>query len=134
MMKRTKKNTPKGYDSWYEFDFHALLPDAQVHAAQIDYVQHRVYHPDFTITRDGAVIHVETKGRFRDAAEARKYVDVQRALPANTELVFCFVRGRKPMPNSRPRKDGTRYCHAEWAENNGFRWFELDTIKEGLGL
>lgn len=132
-MKRTSKNVPAGFDSWFEVDFCETCPAAKKHADQIAYVQHRTYNPDFTVNLEGGrKIYVECKGRFRDAAEARKYVDVRDSLSPSEELVFCFVASSKPMPNSSRRKCGTRYSHAEWAEKNQFRYFELNNIPEEI--
>ena len=34
------------------------------------------------------------------------------------------------MPQAKRRKDGTKRSHGEWASDNGFRWFTVDTLPE----
>lgn len=71
---------------------------------------------------------IETKGRFRDSAEARKYIDVRAGLPDDTQLVFVFYNPKTPMPNARKRADGTKMTHGAWAEKNGFVYYTADTV------
>lgn len=114
-----------------------VLKDTVYHPNKIDYRVKHTYSPDFMVVRgdmykDNIVTYIEAKGRFRDSTEASKYKWIRESLPAGTELVFLFHSPHKPMPHAKTRKDGTKQTHAEWAERNGFRWFDEDTIKEIL--
>lgn len=124
--KRLKKKPPKGYDSWFEFDMHRLyLQGCKFHADKIEYVQVKTYEPDFIyVTDKGFRIYIETKGRFRDSAEARKYKDIRNGLGKDEELVFLFQNPRTPMPHAKKRRDGTKLTHGGWAEKEGFRYFD----------
>lgn len=73
---------------------------------------------------------IEVKGYFQDAHELQKYPSVREALGQYEELVFVFENPEKPIHFKGQRKDGTKMTHAEWAEKNGFRWFDQDTIGE----
>ena len=64
--------------------------------------------------------YIEVKGRFRTREEARKYVEIRKALGKYEDLVFVFQNPNTPMPDSRRRKDGTRYRMKDWAEKNGY--------------
>src|SRR6056300_1559528 len=90
LRKRTKP--PKGYDSWFEYDLHRKhLTGCKFHPDTLEYVQVKRYEPDFVyITPKGFKIYIETKGRFRDSAEARKYKDIRNGLGKDEELVFIF--------------------------------------------
>lgn len=127
--KRTGK-PPKGYDSWLEYDLHiGKLKGCAFHPQAISYVQEKTYYPDFTLTAGGVILYIEAKGRFRDRAEARKYVDVRKGLQGKEELVFVFQKPGVAMPGAQRRKDGTRQTHAEWAILNGFRFFSPDNVQ-----
>lgn len=118
----TTRRTVK-YDSKFEKDLHKVLKGCQYHVDMIPYVQHKKYEPDFVYINGTDTVYIEAKGRFRDSAEARKYVDIRKSLPAFTELVFVFQKPYTPMPNAKKRKDGTKFTHAQWAEKNGFTWY-----------
>lgn len=106
-----------------------VLKDFDFQSGKIPYVVPHNYRPDFV---RGTLI-IESKGRFRDSAEARKYLFIRESLPDDgTELVFLFYNPNTPMPFAKVRKDGTKFTHAEWAEKNGFRWFTKETIKDIL--
>ena len=47
MTKRTRKNIPKGFDSWLEFDLSKELRQCKFHTEKIPYVQRKTYEPDF---------------------------------------------------------------------------------------
>jgi len=125
-----KKKPPKGYDSWFEYEAHQYkLSGCECHSDSITYTQTKTYHPDFIYhTEDGYIVYIETKGRFRDFNEYKKYVDIAKSLSWVEELVFVFQDPNKPMPNAKTRKDGTKLTHGEWAEKNGFTYFTLDTV------
>lgn len=122
--KRTKRNIPKGYDSWFEYDLHQKMKQCQYHTAKVSYVQRRSYEPDFKYKN----ILIEAKGRFRTRDEARKYVDVRDSLDPIFELVFIFMNPNTAMPGARRRADGSRFTMAEWADKHGFRYFTAETI------
>lgn len=129
-MKRTKKNVPKGYDSWLEFDLTKKLKRCEYHPDKIEYTQTRMYEPDFVFYDDVTDItyYIEVKGRFRTRDEARKYVDVKRCLSNEEELVFIFQNPNTAMPFARKRADGSRYTMKEWAKKNGFAYYDPDTV------
>ena len=123
-----KGKPPKGYDSWFEYELHTgTLKTCQYHTGLVHYTQEKVYEPDFTF---GDFL-IEAKGRFRDSAEARKYVDIRKSLTVE-ELVFVFYDPKTPMPRARRRNDGTKFTMAEWADKNGFRYYTVETITELL--
>ena len=131
--KKIKRNKPpKGYDSWFEYDLHCKhLQGCKFHSEKIQYYQVKEYQPDFVyINSRGFKTIIESKGRFRDSAEARKYKDVARGLSFDEELVFIFQNPAAPMPNAKKRRDGTKLTHGEWAELNGFRFFDIYTLPE----
>lgn len=105
-----------------------IFKDFDFQGEKVAYTIPHTYTPDFV--RGNLLI--ETKGRFRDSAEARKYKHIRDALPDDgTELVFVFYNPKTPMPFAKVRKRcGTKQTHAEWAERNNFRWFTEETIKE----
>lgn len=90
------------------------------------------YTPDWTyLDRDGNAIYIEAKGRFQTRnGEPYKYLHIRDGLHKFEQLVFLFQQPHKPMPNAKERKDGTKITHAEWAERNGFDWYDSESIKE----
>lgn len=133
-----KENLLKGtgYDSMFEKHIHEnKLQESRFHSKQ-DYVSYTVphtYQPDFVLEKDGKVFFIETKGRFRDSSEARKYLFVREVLKEKEELVFVWEKPNTPFPFSKKRKDGTRATHQEWAEKNGFRnWNQTEFTVEDL--
>ena len=130
-MKRTRRNIPKGYDSWFEHDLHSKFKRCEYHVNKLTYTQVKTYEPDFVYYSGDYTIYIEAKGRFRDRAEAKKYVDVSRCLGAKEELVFVFQNPRTAMPGARRRADGTRYTMQEWADKQGFVWYTAETCPVG---
>jgi hypothetical protein len=47
MTKRTRKNIPKGFDSWLEYDLSKVLRQCKFHTEKIPYIQRKTYEPDF---------------------------------------------------------------------------------------
>lgn len=128
MTKRTRKNIPKGYDSWLEYDLEQKLRQCSYHPERIEYIQRKTYEPDFVYNAEEYTTYIEAKGRFRDRAEARKYIDVRESLSENEELVFIFQNPKTSMPAARRRADGTRLSMADWADKHGFSWYTIETI------
>ena len=127
--KRGKQKPPKGYDSWFEYELHLKqLKGCKCHSEKVVYTQVKMYFPDFIRTEGKFTIYIEAKGRFRDRAEARKYVDVRKGLGKSEELVFVFYNPHTPMPGAQRRKDGTKLTHGGWADLNGFRHFTEETL------
>jgi len=130
------KDLPKGYDSKLEYRLHqTALQDAEHHPPKSDLIPYSIDHTyeyDFRFNHDSKLYLLETKGRFRDSSESRKYLYIRNHLkdwhvfqdsPCNdVELVFIFEKASTPMPFSKKRKDGTKQTHGEWATRNGFRW------------
>lgn len=121
---KRKVKVPKGYDSKFEYDLHQVMPYCRHHPVKIPYTQHKEYEPDFVYDGHYTKYLIEAKGRFRDSAEARKYLDVRNSLHESMELVFVFQKASTPMPFAKKRKDGTKFTHAEWANKHGFTWYE----------
>jgi hypothetical protein len=132
-------NRAKGYKAdsrWEEKLRVGIFKDIKYHPQKINYVKpatNHTYEPDWRLDKGRKVIYIEAKGRFRDRAEYTKYLHVREALKANEELVFLFMKASTPMPFAKRRKDGTIRSHAEWAEKNGFRWFDEKNIHLLLG-
>lgn len=113
-----------GYDSLLEKGLHeTVLKDARFHDKndKIDYIVTHTYEPDFVVEKGGKTYLIESKGRFQDGSEARKYLFIREALNEETELVFVWQKKDTAFPFSRKRKDGTRATQEEWATKNGFR-------------
>lgn len=106
-----------------------IFKDLDWQGEKVDYIIPHKYTPDFV---KGNIL-IETKGRFRDSAEARKYKHIREALDdMGKALVFVFYKPETPMPHAKKRKDGTKQTHAEWADKNGFLWYTEETVKELL--
>lgn len=121
------------FDSKFEEELKkGILSKASYHPGSIKYTVEHKYTTDFVVRTDSKEYLIEAKGRFRDRQEATKYVWVGKALKPNQELVFVFYNPSYAMPHAKARKDGTKQTHAEWAERNGFRWFNKETIEEIL--
>lgn len=126
-----EKDLPKGYDSKWEYDLHQEeLQHWEHHKGIIEYSIPHKYHPDFIRIINNKVIYLEAKGRFWDYQEYNKYKWIKENLPDECELVFLFSSPYSPMPQAKVRKNGTKRTHAEWAEKNGFRWFDKDNLPE----
>ena len=118
-----------GYDSKLEQRLHlGPLQSASHHENPVAYTWEHKYEPDFVVRSGGITILVECKGYFMDRDDATKYNWVRKALPEGTTLVFCFETPHKPIHFQSKRKDGTKMTHAEWAEKNGFAWYDESTI------
>lgn len=119
----------KADSKWEQQLRDTIFKDLEWQGEKIDYVIQHKYTPDFV---SGNLL-IETKGRFRESAEARKYKHIREALEGTgKELVFVFYKADTPMPHAKKRKDGTKQTHAQWAERNGFRWFTEETITPEL--
>ena len=120
------------FDSKFEKEAYALMVGCEYHPSQtLEYVLPKTYEPDFVYYSTHSTIYIEAKGRFRDRAEARKYVDINSSLGEKEELVFVFQNPRTAMPGARRRADGTRYTMQEWAEKQGFAWYTPETCPVG---
>jgi hypothetical protein len=75
MTKRTRKNIPKGFDSWLEFDLSKELRQCKFHTEKIPYVQRKTYEPDFIFydEEEELLTYIEVKGRFRKRADGTKF-------------------------------------------------------------
>lgn len=122
-----------GYDSKLEQRLHeGPLNGATHHSTKVPYVWEHTYEPDFELSTGGLTTLVECKGYFMDREDASKYLWVRKALPPNTQLVFCFESPHKAIHFQGKRKDGSKMTHAEWAEKNGFLWYSEESISEVL--
>lgn len=123
---KKKENKLKGtpYDSMFEKEIHEnLLEDARFHCKsdKISYSVPHTYEPDFVLEHEGTTYFIETKGRFRDSSEARKYLFIRENLPENSELIFIWEKPGVAFPFAKKRKNGTKATHEEWADKNKFR-------------
>lgn len=125
------RNSLQGYDSKFEQTLHkGILSDCEFHPEEkIEYVTKHRYSPDFKHVVGNTTYLIESKGRFAETQEATKYLRVRESLPKDYELVFLFQTPTLPMPRAKKRKDGSIATHSSWAEKNGFRWFDIDSIK-----
>lgn len=118
-----------GYDSKLEQRLHeGPLSTASHHTGKVAYTWEHTYEPDFVVLVGGSTILVECKGYFMDRDDATKYLWVRKSLPEGSTLVFCFENPHKAIHFQSKRKDGTKMTHAEWAEKNGFAWYDESTI------
>lgn len=123
------KGTP--YDSLLEKRLHETkLSDCLFHEKEyeVKYSVPHTYEPDFIYVNGDITYYIETKGRFTDSAEARKYVFIRDYLPPNSQLVFVWDKTNTAFPFSRRRKDGTRMNNEEWADKHGFRHWDQYTF------
>lgn len=124
------KGTP--YDSLLEKRLHeGPLKECRFHdkADKIQYSEPHSYEPDFVTERNGKTIYIETKGRFRDSSEARKYLFIREVLEREgKELIFVWDKRGTAFPFSKRRKDGTRMTHEEWADKEGFKHWCKDNF------
>ena len=124
----TKGKPPAPYRSWLEHGLGTgVLKDMPYEPFTIPYIVETSYKPDF-VNEEKKIIF-EAKGRFADSTEASKYIHFRNSNP-NWTIVFVFERPECPMPNTRRRKDGSRYRHKDWADKNGFLWCSPTTIKD----
>lgn len=129
-MRRTRDNVPSGFDSWLEWDLSQELSACDYHPCTVPYIQEKNYHPDFVFYNEGRTYYIEAKGRFREQAEARKYIDVKNCLQPNEELVFVFQNPNNKMPNAKMRRDGTTRTMADWANYHKFFWCTPKTLPQ----
>lgn len=143
-MARFKRYRPKkenilkgsGYDSMLEKTLHETkLSTCTFHPKdrKIPYTVPHTYEIDFLYEADGKEFLIETKGRFTESAEARKYLFIREALDAEKqELIFVWQKKGTAFPFSRKRKDGTRASNEEWADKHGFRHWSQDEFELNL--
>ena len=133
---RSTWNRATGFaeDSKFENELrNGIFKGLEYHPEKIPYTISHTYAPDWVInTERFDVIYIEAKGMFREASELAKYVAVKKVLKSNEELVFLFQKPEAPIYFKTKRKDGTKMSHIQFAEKHGFRWFDVNTIKEIL--
>jgi hypothetical protein len=120
-MKHQKKGRSKFEDTLIK-----RLKGCEYEPYRLTYTSERTYLVDFVPVCDESIL-IEAKGRFRSSEEARKYVDIQKSHP-DKEIVFIFMAPKQPMPHAKRRKDGTKMSHGEWADKNGFKYYELSSL------
>jgi hypothetical protein len=121
-----KNKVPAPYRSWLEYNLHKGVLKALKHegfTATYDIIKkNRKYTPDFV---SGSRL-LEAKGRFRDRAEAEKYIHIKNS---GYTVCFIFQNPKTPLAWAQKRKRcGTKMSHAEWAEKNGFEWCSMNKI------
>jgi hypothetical protein len=130
--RKAKPKPPKGYDSVFEHTLHTgILKSWIFHPDKVSYHVPHTYEPDFKKTVGENTVLLECKGRFRDRAEATKYIYIRESLYDHEELVFLFYDSYTAMPNAKRRMDGTKQTHREWAARNKFRYY---CNKEGFDV
>ena len=138
---RYNKFKSYGVDSKWELKLkNGIFANLQYHPKKISYTKpatDHTYEPDWVITTFRGFtekrIYIEAKGRFRDRAEWTKYLYIREALTDTEELIFLFMRPQTPMPGAQTRKNGTKRSHSEWAEAEGFRWYDETSILTLIG-
>ncbi len=118
-----KHPVPKPYRSWLEYNLHTgklKHLEFEKYTATYDVIiKGRKYTPDFVC---GSRL-IEAKGRFRDKAEADKYIHIRNS---GYNVCFIFQNPKTPLPwAKRRKKDGTKMSHQEWAVKNNFECFNL---------
>lgn len=129
--KRDPSLKGSGYDSLLEKRLHETsLKAATFHPKDmlVHYSVPHTYEVDFIYEKDGKRFFIETKGRFHDSNEARKYTFVRDNLKEGEELIFIFDKETTAFPFAKKRKDGTKRSHAEWAIDQGFRFWNKNTF------
>lgn len=66
---------------------------------------------------------LEVKG-YLDYEEQLKMLAVKKAHP-DLDILFVFMKPHQKLPRR-------KITHAEWAEANGFRWTDLEGLKNAL--
>lgn len=126
---RWKAGAAKADSKWEGKLRDTIFKDLDWQGEKVEYIIPHTYTPDFI----GGNTLIETKGRFRESSEARKYKHIRDSLEGTgKELVFVFYNPDTPMPHAKKRKDGTKLTHGEWADKNGFKWFTELNIGEYL--
>lgn len=99
-----------------EFDYESM---------EIPYVVHKTYTPDFVIKPDGPIIevkgvlHQSDRSKMRHVKEQHPDLDIR--------LVFMHEPGKPPTAHK--KCPGTKMTHAEWAEKNGYLWYDEQDLK-----
>lgn len=147
------KRLPQGFDSWLEYDLHqGPLKEAVHHPPKDHLIKYSVPHTyalDFMFEYNNCLFLCESKGRFRDSSESRKYLYIRDYLEdwhvfkqshcEHIELFFIFENSLIAMPFAKKRKDGSKNNHGEWAEKSKFRFLcrkrgDLEDIKTNKDL
>ena len=137
--RREKEISGTPYDSLFEKTMHETkLSECRFHTKEdkVSYTVPHTYETDFIWEHNGMTYLIETKGRFTEPAEARKYLYIREALDeTKCELVLVFQKKGTRFPYARKRVDGTYMTQEMWAEKNGFRYwiaddFELEMLYE----
>lgn len=114
-----------------------IFKNLRYHPCKLSYTKPatiHTYEPDWELRKGNKTIYIEAKGRFREMAEAKKYLYIRDSLcHTSSELVFLFMKPECPMPGAKRRKDGSIRTHSEFAEKNNFRWFHEGNIHLLLG-
>lgn len=131
--KRRYFGNPEADSKWESNLMDGILKDYKHHSKPhyTDYLIPRTYQPDFILELPtGQVIYVEAKGRFRDSADARRYLFIKEAIEAKGDrFVFLFMSAKTVFPFAKVRKKcGTKRTQIEWAEDQGFEWYLEDNF------
>ena len=124
-MSRKSRKFPNEFRSGFEHDVAQKLQPFgfSYEPFQIDYRIERKYTPDFVYERNGRAYLIECKGYFR-AGDTQKYRSISNCLAPSQELIFVLMK-----PNQKVSKS-TKRTMAEWCDNNGILWYNIDTLKE----
>lgn len=110
--------------------YEGVLSSCEYHTEKVPYTIHYQYNPDFIYRKDGCVFYIESKGFFQDSSECRKMIAVKDSLPEGHYVVFVFQSPNKPIHFQKKRKDGSKMTHREFAEKNGFMWFDEESVAD----
>lgn len=131
--KKERMLTGTPYDSLLEKNLHETkLSACRFHDKNdnVSYIVPHTYHPDFVFEHEGMTYLIETKGRFTEPAEARKYLYIREALDETKfELVFVWQKKGTRFPYARKRLNGTYMSQEEWSDNHGFRHWTQDEFE-----
>ncbi len=124
-MSRKSRKFPNEFRSGFEYDVAQKLQPFgfSYEPFQVDYRIERKYTPDFVYERNGRAFLIECKGYFR-AGDTQKYRSISNCLAPSQELIFVLMK-----PNQKVSKS-TKRTMAEWCDNNGILWYNIDTLKE----
>jgi hypothetical protein len=102
-----------------------LRQDFKYESLELPYVVNKTYTPDFVILPDGPII--EVKGVLLKA-DRSKMKHVREQYP-DLDIRFIFMHEPGRQSTAHKKCPGIKMTHAEWAEANGFLWYDEQDFK-----
>ncbi|QTP59555.1 hypothetical protein HNO53_13010 [Billgrantia antri] len=96
-------------------------------SSHVQYTLIATYKPDFVSPLNPDILF-ESKGIFRDAAEAKKYKLVSEQ--TGKIIIFIFQARDIEILWQKKRVDGTRQTHEQWCQKNGFLYTYADEFDD----